>query len=157
VVEPVTEELAACCASRRWVEALAGRSYADLGALRAASQRALDELAWADVEEALAAHPRIGERAEGGTREAGWSRAEQSGVDGAAAGVQAALVEGNRAYERRFGHVFLICASGRSGPEMLGELRARLGNDDETERDIVRRELAKIVDLRLAELPREGM
>ncbi|WP_243716471.1 2-oxo-4-hydroxy-4-carboxy-5-ureidoimidazoline decarboxylase [Actinomadura darangshiensis] len=151
-MEPVTEELAACCASRRWVEALAGRSYKDVGDLQAASKRALDALEWADVEEALAAHPRIGDRVQGGTREAGWSRGEQSGMDGTAADLQAALVEGNRAYEEHFGHVFLICASGRSALEMLGELRERLGNDVETERAAVRRELAKIVDLRLAKL-----
>ncbi|WP_433467774.1 2-oxo-4-hydroxy-4-carboxy-5-ureidoimidazoline decarboxylase [Spirillospora sp. CA-128828] len=155
MLEPGSEELAACCASRRWVGAIAGRSYADLGALRAASERALDDLEWADVEEALAAHPRIGERVEAATREAGWSRGEQSGMDGAAADVQAALIEGNRAYERRFGHVFLICASGLPALEMLGDLLERLGNDVETERDVVRRELAKIVDLRLAKLVEE--
>ncbi|URN10354.1 2-oxo-4-hydroxy-4-carboxy-5-ureidoimidazoline decarboxylase [Actinomadura madurae] len=155
MLEPGTEDLAACCASRRWVGALAGRAYADLGALRAASRRALDDLGWADVEEALAAHPRIGERAGGDTREAGWSRGEQSGMGGAALDVRHALVEGNRVYEERFGHVFLICASGRPAREMLGELLTRLGNDAETEREVVRGELAKIVDLRLAKLVEE--
>jgi 2-oxo-4-hydroxy-4-carboxy-5-ureidoimidazoline decarboxylase len=155
VVEPGSEELAACCASRRWVAVLAGRSYADLGELRAASKRALDDLEWADVEEALAAHPRIGERARGGTREAGWSRAEQSGADGAARRVRDALIAGNQAYEERFGHVFLICASGLSAEEMLGELRSRLGNDATAERAVVREELTKIVDLRLVKLGKE--
>ena len=87
-------------------------------------------------------------------REGGWSREEQAGVEDDAV-LALALVEGNRAYEERFGHVFLICASGRSGLEMLGDLRERLGNDVETERDVVRRELAKIVDLRLAKLAEE--
>ncbi|WP_301175306.1 2-oxo-4-hydroxy-4-carboxy-5-ureidoimidazoline decarboxylase [Actinomadura geliboluensis] len=152
-VELSEADLAACCASRRWIAAVAG--HRDLAALRAASRRALDELAWADVEEALAAHPRIGERAGGGGREAGWSRGEQSGMDGAAAELREALVEGNRAYEERFGHVFLIRASGRSALEMLAELRERLGNDAETERAVVRRELAEIVDLRLVKLAKE--
>ncbi|MFA1540947.1 2-oxo-4-hydroxy-4-carboxy-5-ureidoimidazoline decarboxylase [Actinomadura monticuli] len=147
-------DLRACCASRRWVAAVAG--HRDLDALRAASRRALDELEWADVEEALAAHPRIGDRVGGGAREAGWSRGEQSGMDGAATGLRDALVEGNRAYEERFGHVFLIRASGRSALEMLADLRRRLGNDAETERQVVRRELAEIVDLRLAKLAEEG-
>jgi 2-oxo-4-hydroxy-4-carboxy-5-ureidoimidazoline decarboxylase len=61
-------------------------------------------------------------------------------------------VEGNRAYEERFGHVFLICATGLSAAEMLAALRERLGNDVEAERAAVRAELAKIVDLRLARL-----
>ncbi|XRQ04145.1 2-oxo-4-hydroxy-4-carboxy-5-ureidoimidazoline decarboxylase [Actinomadura welshii] len=145
-------ELAACCASRRWLAAVAAAPRGDLAALRETSRRVLRELEWADVEEALAAHPRIGERAEGRTREAGWSREEQSGVAGAEADLRAALVEGNRAYEQRFGHVFLIRASGRSALEMLRELRERLGNDAETERRVVRAELAEIVDLRLARL-----
>ncbi|WP_245919734.1 2-oxo-4-hydroxy-4-carboxy-5-ureidoimidazoline decarboxylase [Actinomadura mexicana] len=155
MVEPSTEELAACCASRRWIAAVAGRVYADPAALRAASRRALDELSWADVEEALAAHPRIGERMGGGAREARWSRREQAGAAGADADVQDALVAGNRAYEERFGHVFLIRASGRSALEMLAALRERLGNEPGAERDAVRRELAEIVDLRLAGLMEE--
>ncbi|MFC4050744.1 2-oxo-4-hydroxy-4-carboxy-5-ureidoimidazoline decarboxylase [Actinomadura syzygii] len=142
-------ELSACCASRRWVAAVAGRSYAGPADLRAAGAAALDELTWADVEEALAAHPRVGGRA------AGWSRAEQAGMDGAAPDVRAALAAGNRAYEDRFGHVFLIRATGRTADEMLACLRERLGNDTETEHAAVRRELAGIVDLRLAKLAGE--
>ena len=142
-------ELSACCASRTWVAAVAGRGYADLAELRAAGQAALDALAWADVEEALAAHPRIGARTDG------WSRAEQAGMSDAAAAVRAALVAGNRAYEELFGHVFLICATGRSAAGMLADLRDRLANDAETERAVVRGELAKIVGLRLAKLAGE--
>ncbi|TDD37683.1 2-oxo-4-hydroxy-4-carboxy-5-ureidoimidazoline decarboxylase [Actinomadura sp. KC06] len=142
-------DLFECCASRRWVKAVAGRRYRDLTELREAGAAALDDLDWPDVEEALAAHPRIGDRV------GGWSRAEQSGMDGAAPDVRAALIEGNRAYEDRFGHVFLICATGRTAAEMLGDLRDRLGNDAEAERAVVRRELAKIVDLRLTRLAGE--
>ncbi|MEU9840855.1 2-oxo-4-hydroxy-4-carboxy-5-ureidoimidazoline decarboxylase [Actinomadura sp. NPDC048032] len=155
MVEPSTEELAACCASRRWIAAVGGRAYPDLAALRAASRRALDGLDWADVEEALAAHPRIGDRVGGGTLEARWSRGEQAAARAAETDVQNALVAGNRAYEERFGHVFLIRASGRSALEMLAALRERLGNDPAAERDAVRRELAEIVDLRLARLGEE--
>ncbi|MFI0411444.1 2-oxo-4-hydroxy-4-carboxy-5-ureidoimidazoline decarboxylase [Actinomadura sp. 3N508] len=142
-------DLFACCASHRWVKAVAGRRYRDLTELRDAGAAALDDLEWPDVEEALAAHPRIGDRV------GGWSRAEQSGMDDAALDVRAALIEGNRAYEDRFGHVFLICATGRTAGAMLGDLRERLGNDVEAERAVVRRELAKIVDLRLAKLAGE--
>jgi 2-oxo-4-hydroxy-4-carboxy-5-ureidoimidazoline decarboxylase len=68
------------------------------------------------------------------------------------AGLRGALAEANRAYEQRFGHVFLVRARGRSGDEVLGLLRERLGNDTETERGAVRRELAEITSLRLREL-----
>jgi len=145
--EPAAAEhdLLACCASRRWAdEILARRPYHDLAQLRSVSELVLRALAWTDVEQALAAHPRIGERAAGETKEAGWSREEQAG-----AGTNDDLLAGNVAYEERFGYVFLICATGLSGEEMLTALRTRLGNDPDAERDVVREELRKIVDLRL--------
>jgi 2-oxo-4-hydroxy-4-carboxy-5-ureidoimidazoline decarboxylase len=145
--------LLACCASRRWAaEVAGGRPYADAGRLRSAASAALDGLEWADVEEALAAHPRIGERAVGAGREASWSRGEQSGMDAAERGVREALDEGNRRYEERFGHVFLICATGLGAGEMLAALEERLGNDAAAERVIVRRELGRIMRLRLDKL-----
>ncbi|HKA68645.1 MAG TPA: 2-oxo-4-hydroxy-4-carboxy-5-ureidoimidazoline decarboxylase [Actinomycetes bacterium] len=143
-------ELAACCASTAWVRAVvSGRPYRDLGAVLDASAAAFAELADADVDEALAAHPRIGERAAGSSREAAWSRQEQSGAADADAPTTAALAAGNRAYEQRFDRVFLICATGLSAAQMLAALEARLGNDDATERAVVRTELAKIAALRL--------
>lgn len=105
--------------------------------------------------EALAAHPRIGDRPDAAGRDARWSRTEQTGTAGAGEEVRRALAEGNLAYERRFGHVFLIRATGRSAREMLAELRVRLRNDAGTERAVVRAELAAIVDLRLVKLVAE--
>lgn len=139
------------CASRRWVaELVDGRPYRSLDRLLAASDAAAATLGWADVEEALAAHPRIGERAAGASREAAWSRGEQAGAAAAAGDVQAGLAAGNAEYEARFGHVFLICAAGRSGEEMLAELRSRLGHSAAEEQQVVRRELGAIARLRLA-------
>jgi 2-oxo-4-hydroxy-4-carboxy-5-ureidoimidazoline decarboxylase len=152
VTEPAAAEaeLLACCASRRWAdELLARRPYLDLAGVRRVSHTVLDELGWADVEQALAAHPRIGERLAGASTEESWSRAEQAGVADATQQTREDLVAGNIAYEERFGHVFLICATGRSAEEMLMALRERLGNDPGTEREVVRAELTKIVDLRL--------
>ncbi|MGH3098087.1 MAG: 2-oxo-4-hydroxy-4-carboxy-5-ureidoimidazoline decarboxylase [Streptosporangiales bacterium] len=140
--------LLACCESRAWARAVrSGRPYADRTALLDAAQRAVDGLAEEDVDEALVGHPRIGERST-----AGASRGEQAGVDTEDAELARALAEGNRAYEERFGHVYLVCASGRSGRELLAVLQGRLRNDPATERVVVRRELAKINALRL-----EGM
>jgi 2-oxo-4-hydroxy-4-carboxy-5-ureidoimidazoline decarboxylase len=106
-------------------------------------------LEWPDVLEALAAHPRIGERATGADREAAFSRQEQSSAAGELA---EDLHAANVAYEERFGWVFLICATGRTAAEILGALAARLGNDEPTEQATVRAELAAIVDLRLAKV-----
>ena len=146
-------ELLACCAAPAWArEVVAGRPYRDREALLNAANAALDRLEWAQVEAALAAHPRIGQPPAGADREAAWSRREQAGVATANVPTRAALAEANRAYEERFGHVFLIFASGRTDAELLAAARGRLSNDDATERRIVREELTKIALLRLERL-----
>ena len=139
------------CASTRWIERMvSGRPHGSLPALVAGSDAAIAALGWPDIEQALAAHPRIGARGAGRDREAAWSRQEQSGTRDAGPDVQAGLRAGNAAYEERFGHVFLICATGMSAASMLAALQARLGHDPATEREVVRDELVKIVRLRLA-------
>jgi 2-oxo-4-hydroxy-4-carboxy-5-ureidoimidazoline decarboxylase len=138
-------ELRQVCAARRWArQVAASRPYPDVAALQAGAEAALTD---ADLEEAMAGHPRIGDRNAGGA-----SRREQSGVAGADAEVLAALADGNRAYEERFGHVYLVCATGRSAQELLDILRARLGNDPATERTVALGELAAINRLRIARL-----
>jgi 2-oxo-4-hydroxy-4-carboxy-5-ureidoimidazoline decarboxylase len=151
VRERAEEELMACCAVPEWAEHVAlGRPYPSVGSLTAVGARALAELSWAQVARALAAHPRIGERPAGASREAAWSRREQG--DTAASPEAEALRAVNLAYEERFGHVFLIFASGRTPAEMLAAAQARLANDPETEQQVVREELGKIVRLRLERL-----
>ncbi|MEU3621909.1 OHCU decarboxylase [Amycolatopsis coloradensis] len=142
-VRPV---LTACLDVPRWVETLlAKRPFGDLATLLAAAE-ALIPLRPDEVEQAMAAHPRIGEKAGGESTEAGWSRSEQSGVDSDAA---REFATANAEYEATFGHVFLVCASGRSGAELLENLRSRLSNDAETELEVAGQELAKIAALRL--------
>ena len=146
-------DLSACCAAGSWVAAvLAGRPYADFDGLFAASDTAIAGLTEAGLAEALAAHPRIGERTG-----SAWSRQEQSGVATASAGLHAELAAANAAYEQRFGQVYLVCATGKSAEELLAICRSRLGNDPATERAVVLAELAKISRLRLEKLlNREG-
>jgi len=137
--------LLSCCDAPAWAErVLARRPFADDGALLAAADEELAATSEADVDTALAAHPRIGEQPAGAA-----SRREQSAALAADAGVLAELAAGNAAYEARFGHVYLVCASGRSAEELLGVLRSRLGNDPATERRVLRTELAAITRLRL--------
>jgi 2-oxo-4-hydroxy-4-carboxy-5-ureidoimidazoline decarboxylase len=144
------EQLATCCAARAWVvRVVAGRPYADVDELLTVSDRAIQELGPDDLAEALAAHPRIGQRVAGSSPEAAWSRQEQSGMADADTGVRAALREGNLAYEERFDQVFLIRAAGRSPAEMLAELRRRLGNDPGAEQREVAEQLRQITRLRL--------
>lgn len=155
------EALRSCCASERWVERMAAlRPFGDDERLFADAERVWWELDPEDWREAFAAHPRIGERdaspaGEGEGPAGDWSREEQSGVERSAAETRLALAEGNRAYEERFGHVFLIFAPGRSGEEMLAELRRRMDNDPEEELRVAAGEQARITRHRLEKLPDE--
>ena len=106
----------------------------------------------ADVDAALSAHPRIGDRAEGSSAEATWSRQEQASVGEADAAVQARLRDGNVAYEQRFDRVFLVRAAGRTPAQILTELERRLGNDPQSEQREVVDQLAQITRLRLEKL-----
>ena len=151
--ERARAELLTCGAVPAWAEAVAaGRPYPSRAALLSAADTAARSLTWEQVCQGLAAHPRIGERAQGDSREAAWSRQEQSGAAGADATGRVALVDANRKYEAKFGHVFLIFASGRDETEILAEARRRLGNDVATERIVVAEELRKIALLRLGRL-----
>ena len=138
-----------CCASESFARMIAGgRPYRDPAALLDTVSAAFKALTWDDIVESMNAHPRIGDRVAAG----GWSAAEQSGAAAASETVRQALADGNLAYEQRFGHVFLICASGLSGQDLLDRLLARLGHDPETERAVVREELLKVTWLRLTKL-----
>lgn len=149
------ERLAACNASGHWVTAmLAGRPYPDDESLLARGETTARALPWPEVRQALDAHPRIGERVTAPTQEAAWSRQEQSAVSTGDDAALTALREQNAAYERRFGHVFLIRAAGRSTEEILGELRRRLAAAEDDERDEVREQLAQITRLRLERMLR---
>jgi 2-oxo-4-hydroxy-4-carboxy-5-ureidoimidazoline decarboxylase len=131
----------ACCASRRFAAAMAaGRPYPSPAAAETAVGTVFESLTWPDVLEAMDAHPRIGACV------TGQSATEQSGV---ADDSRAALQAGSAAYEKRFGHVFLICATGLSGEQMLAALRQRLANDETSERLVATAELRKITVLRV--------
>ncbi|MFI9379869.1 2-oxo-4-hydroxy-4-carboxy-5-ureidoimidazoline decarboxylase [Kutzneria sp. NPDC052558] len=132
--------LTECLAVPRWVRAvLDGRPYACPEALFAAAEREAATLTAEEVDLALAGHPRIGDKSGSAT-----SRAEQSGVDNADE-----FLAANREYELRFDRIYLVCAAGRSGTELLADLRQRLGNDPDTELAVTVRELGKIALLRL--------
>jgi 2-oxo-4-hydroxy-4-carboxy-5-ureidoimidazoline decarboxylase len=151
------EALGPCCSSGRWVKAVvAGRPYPDIGALLDASNEAVAGLVQRDLAEALAGHPRIGDRRVTSNGKVGigggWSSQEQAGVSRADDALRQALAEGNEDYERRFGHIYLACATGKDAAELLAILRRRLGNDPAAEWRVVAAELAKINQIRLRKL-----
>lgn len=149
-----------CCGSTRWAETVAAaRPFATAAALLAAAESVWSQLAESDWREAFAHHPRIGDRqalqAPFATTRA-WSAGEQGGVAAAGADVLDALADGNRAYEARFGHVFLVCATGKTAGDMLALLRARLPNPPDLELRVAAGEQAKITRLRIEKLLKEA-
>lgn len=140
------------CASTEWGRRLlAGRPYATADDLLAASDAAMAELTEGDLAEAMAGHPPIGRPKPGDAT----SSREQRGMAGASEELKAEMLELNLAYQDRFGHVFLICATGLTGEQMRDAVKVRIGNLPAREREIVRTELGKINRIRLARLVEE--
>ncbi len=131
-----------CLANRRWAREVAARGFE-------AADHAMDALTDEEWLEAMKAHPRIGDR--GGDAPASSDREQERAMQ-ASAPTLSELAAENRRYEQKFGHVFLIYASGRSAEEILGELRRRMSNDPVAELQEAKRELRKIALLRLAKL-----
>jgi 2-oxo-4-hydroxy-4-carboxy-5-ureidoimidazoline decarboxylase len=109
------------------------------------------ELTTADLAEAMAGHPPIGRPKPGDPA----SSREQRGMAGASEELKAEMLELNLAYQEKFGHVFLICATGATGEQMRDAIEARIGNTPEQEREIARTELGRINRIRLSRLVEE--
>lgn len=154
--ERAVAELLRVCGSARWAEEVARRRpFADPWALRAASETAWDALDPDDWGEAFARHPRLGEQGPA-DRAGAWPSSEQAGMRSAADRTRTDLARAQRRYEERFGRVFLISATGKSGEEMLEQCEARLANDPVTELKVAAGEERKIGRLRLEKLLLEG-
>lgn len=162
ILDAATEDdaramLTRCCGSSHWVEGmLTRRPFGSSEALF----RVADEV-WAtasreDVLEALTHHPRIGANMDELRKKyastATWSAGEQSGAAAASEETLSALRDGNVRYEARFGHIFVVCATGKTAAEMLALLEARMPNDAETEIRVAQAEQGKITKIRLEKL-----
>jgi 2-oxo-4-hydroxy-4-carboxy-5-ureidoimidazoline decarboxylase len=151
--DELREGLRACLDVPRWVdEVVAAAPFGSMIALLDAAAAAANPLTADEVDQALAAHPRIGERPTGSGTSASFSRAEQASSASDDAELAEALAAGNRAYEERFGRVFLIRAAGRTRPQILAELERRLQLDDQTELATVASELRDIALSRIPQL-----
>lgn len=140
------------CASGAWADRLlAARPYATVDDLYALNDAATAALTAADLAEAMAGHPPIGRPKPGDPI----SAREQRGMSGASEELKAEMLELNLAYQDRFGQVFLVCATGRTGEQLRDAVKERIGNTPEQEREIVRVELGKINRIRLARLVEE--
>jgi allantoicase len=155
--EPELEAaLRACCGSSAWVrEMVRERPFESLAALKARAGEIWSALSQEDHDEAFRAHPRIGEKKAEGPQSAvakSWSAKEQAQVDLASKAVMDELREVNRAYEAKFGRIYIVCATGKSAEEMLQIAKERMASDEPTERARAAGEQRKITELRLEKL-----
>jgi OHCU decarboxylase len=153
--DSAVRELLRCCGSTRWARAMAvARPFATVDGLLEAADACWRSVATPDILEAFGAHPRIGEARHGDRAgpHSRWSAQEQAGASSASDDMQRRLAAGNRAYEARFGYIFIICATGRSAPEMLAAQETRLHHSAAEELRVAAEEQRKITRLRLAKL-----
>lgn len=155
-IEDARRLLIACCGSARWVDRMIERRpFGSMAALLSASREEWLGLSPDDWREAFDHHPRIGGRDVLRARFAATrqlSEREQAEIVGASDEVLEALAAGNQEYERKFGYIFIVCASGLGAGEMLEMLRARLRHDPESEIAVAALEQARITELRLKAL-----
>jgi 2-oxo-4-hydroxy-4-carboxy-5-ureidoimidazoline decarboxylase len=147
------EGLAASLSVNRWIDEVAsGYPYESVAQLLATAAEAATPLSAAEIDEAIAHHPRIGEKPVGEGAAQTFSRSEQAGLGDDDAETAAQIAAGNEAYEERFGRVFIIRAAGRTRPEILEELTRRLDLPNASELEIVGEQLREIALLRLEKL-----
>ena len=145
------------CGSQRWAEGLEkARPFEDAAALYRQAERAWWALAEPDRLEAFSAHPRIGDKPQGTDAHARWAKGEQGGTAGASSETLEKLAQKNREYFDQHGFVFLICATGKSAPEMLSALEERLAKPRAEELRTAAEEQAKILRLRIGKYLSEG-
>jgi len=148
-------EFLKCCGSKNWAQQMVGaRPYPGLNELIAKADRIWWSLDSGDWLEAFHSHPKIGEKKAAPTAVEAqrWSENEQSGIRNSAQQTLDELADLNRAYEEKFGYIFIVCASGKSSEEMLAMLHDRLKNNAAEELRIAATEQAKITQLRLRKL-----
>ena len=153
LVEDAVKEILPCCGSKAWAGGMAARRpFTDVTTLLAASDETWSNLPAEDWMEAFSSHPRIGEsRAtqSASVQSATWSAQEQRDVAAAGDEVKIALAEANREYERRFRRIFIVCATGKSAPEILEILRRRLNHDEPTELREAAEQQRQIIHIRV--------
>lgn len=145
-----------CCGAAQWVERMVyARPFETLAEVLETSDTIWEECDVDDYEEAFTHHPKIGDveslsKKYENTKT--WAVGEQKGVENADRAVIEKLAEGNKTYEEKFGHIFIVCATGKSAAEMLALLEARMPNDPKTEVMVAAEEQNKITRLRLKKL-----
>jgi 2-oxo-4-hydroxy-4-carboxy-5-ureidoimidazoline decarboxylase len=137
-------EFMRCCGSTRWAKEMVNlRPFKSVNSVYASGDRTWLTLGEADWMEAFSHHPRIGD---------GALLEQKFAVEEASRETLERLKVLNQEYEKRFPHVFLICATGKSAIDMLKNLEMRLTNDRKHELSNASAEQMKITRLRLEKL-----
>ncbi len=146
--EEALTKLLECCGSKAWAQQMSlSRPFSSPEKLFLKAEEIWRRLAATDWQEAFSHHPRIGDM-----KAKGQAGEEQSKVKDASGETLEKLNQLNRSYEKIFGHVYLICATGKTAKEMLHLLETRIKNSPEQELRIAADEQAKITKLRLEKL-----
>ncbi len=150
------EQAHSCCASVRFAQQLASQGpYADLDALLATARH----IWWTSTGvpgwlEALAAHPKIGDKRGMDGKPAAFaefSKSEQAAAsESLSADLHQELLEWNQRYFDKFGFIFIIFAKGKSSPEILATLKRRFNRMPHEELQTAANEQMKITELRLS-------
>ena len=147
------KEILPCCGAKAWAEGLISkRPFEDEAAVLITSDEIWRRLGTSDWLQAFQSHPKIGESraaAPTGGHSAAWSQQEQKNIAAAREDIKAELAKGNGEYEEKFGFIFIVCATGKSAPEILEILKRRLQNDKEKELKEAAEEQRQITQLRL--------
>lgn len=134
-----------CCNSVPFAADLArGRPFADHDALFRRADTLLFNLPEESIDSILQAYPHVGRRPRS-TR----SQAEQCSVWDERPEVMADLDAAVSRYSDQFGFGFVMCVGSCGAEDVLTAVADRMHNSEETERKVVRNELAKINRTRL--------
>jgi 2-oxo-4-hydroxy-4-carboxy-5-ureidoimidazoline decarboxylase len=151
-----SEELAKCCGSTAWVNKMMGLfPFEDMVEILESAEEQWFLCSEADWREAFSHHPKIGEKSsidKNSTSAAKWEKDEQAGMESASQKVADSIREANELYEKKFGYIFIVCASGMSADEMLATVQVRLNNSPEVEIEVAADEQNKITKLRIEKL-----
>jgi len=154
--ERLREELERCCGSKAWIDKMLPFFPADdMVELLEDAEEQWYKCSESDWKEAFAHHPKIGDidsLKKKFASTADWASGEQGGMSKASDEIIKSIAEGNKEYEKKFGYIFITCASGKSAEEMLSELNVRLNNNPEVEIEVAADEQNKITKLRLEKL-----
>ena len=152
--EQLIEVLRNCCGSKTWVNRMLPFIPAeDLVELLEDAEEQWWLCNESDWKEAFSQHPKIGDTLiQKDSTSSEWAIDEQAAVMKSSGNTLEELAAANKKYEEKFGYIFIVCATGKSGEEMLSLLLTRLQNSPEVEIEIAADEQNKITKIRLEKL-----